>query len=76
MIGQSPSRQNRASFWSDEIWKEIWSFRTAAIVKRRTDSLAKTPGKELNRIIEQKITVPSARFYRMPFARKRKESVK
>ena len=76
MIGQSPSRQNRAFFSSEEIWKEILSFRTAASVKRYIDLLAKTLGKEWNRIIGQKITMPSARFYRMPLARKRKESAK
>ena len=47
MIGQSPSRKNRASFWSEEIWKEILSFRTAAGVKRRTDLLAKNFGERV-----------------------------
>ena len=47
---------------SEEIWKRIFSFRTVAGVKGRADLLAKTPGKEWNRIFGQKITVPSARF--------------
>ena len=51
-----------STFSSEEIWKRIFSFRTAAGVKRRDDLLVKTPEKEWNRIFGQKITVPSARF--------------
>ena len=67
-------RAKNNAFSSEEIWKGIFSFRTAADVKRRADLLAKTPGIEWNRIFGQKITVPSAR--EMLPTRKRKESKK
>ena len=60
-LAEAFSAESR-TFSSEEIWIRIFSFMTAAGVKRRGDLFAKTPGKEWDRIFGQKITVPSARF--------------
>ena len=62
-----PLAPENRPFSSEEIWKGIYCSGTDVGVKRCVETVAKTPGKEWNKIFGQKITEsPSARFYRRP----------